>query len=351
MLGETVALAHSQRFRRIWQLVLAVLTVLTVVLLGGAYPDFTAARGSAVAFASAPPCGDTPPSATCIATEVVTVYNRYVTHGSKGGTYYHVQIYVPGGGYQTTTASYSEYYAMPPGAEVTAEVWRGRAVRLMTDAGGYTTDYYPPAVLGGWMITLVLIPAALAFGATALMFGLSAAGPDDLMRREVTGDAPPPRDAPAGLLAAVLAWKAGKAMAWGVVAAAAVLAFWAISITSGSAAPASAEQAPLVATAIAAGTAFVAYVLIYRRALRDATTGVYAAIPVTSETIIRGRSGPLGVRARYTLQDGATAKVSITRRWWRRVGVGSRLDAVVSPETGKIWRLLGVFDGTGNQIF
>ena len=341
--------AHSPSFR--WWVSAGLVLLAAVIALPSidVLPSFEHVAASATAYHSAPDCtgaaGD-----GCVLHTSALIVNDYTTTGSKGALYYYVTFNGPALSGQTTQVSGSDYNRLPVGSEVPALVWHGSVVTLSpADSGGpITTDAQPIEQLRTDTIALLIPMAALILLAMAVAVLLSVNGPDDEVRSAVMAVREPPRPVPPGLRSAVVAGRVADAGLASLAVCVVVMVVYLVFIGSavgvvGTAPVAMVLAIPMVSLGV--------YRYRYLRAVRDVTTGVFAEVPVNSETIIRGKNGPMGIQARYTLADGRQSSVRITRRWWRKVHPATRLNAIVSPSDGRIWRLLGMTDDNGRPVY
>lgn len=339
-------LQHSPLFRASLMVVSLALGILA--LLGGVaiVDGLNQTTAAAVALGQARPCGAVA-TPECVDSTDVVIADRYVTYGSRNSHYYHLVYTVPGGGYQRTEIASSVYDAVSVGESVPALEWRG----IVFEIDGAHTDAYPNGQVVNELLGLLMLPIAVSLIAGGFFLVLTPATTDDLVRANVNQNSPPPpRNPPTGIWRSVLAWRTPLASLYGLGTTTLMLIIFVILAQSG-ATVGSATLAPFIYLVFQIAGMALGYSLIYRSVVRDLTQGQFAPIPVESETIIRGRYGPIGIKARYSMRDGQPSTVKITARWWRRVHVATRLDAVANPATGKIWRVLGMFDDTGNPVY
>ena len=292
-------------------------------------------------------------SVPCLSNVTATVTGSYVTYGSKGSHHYWISVEPPPSSGsnigENIEVSYSDYYSVATGTEVPATMWRSVLMTVTAPGGSvYQTPDNPAQKIGPAMFSLLVPAFAVGLLLSGAFIAISRRTPNDVLRDATHGVPQPPRPVPRGLVIAVLGWTTARAMLFYGIAL--LLEAWWLTAIAASRPTSTGFAPPLMIATVLIVSAFV-YAFVYQQLVRDVTKGVISEIPVKWDEILYNKGRPYAAKVAYTVKDGSVDHKTIRARWWRLIHIGTRIHAIASPETGKIWRILGMTNDAGEPVY
>ena len=343
---------HTQKFAYGIAALLGLFGFVAVALSNSLLPNFYHTVSKAEDLHNAVACS-TANSADCTTQGSGVITDAYVSHSSKGGTHYHVNVADTNSNSvaaSTAEVDINEYNEMPTGTPVHVTEWMNSIITVYApDNVGYSTPDNPISQLVLDTFSLfVPIGGVAALVAAILLLG-NTRTPDDIARESTRDHPTPPREITRGLLGSVMTWYTGRAALTYLSLMVLEAAYFGVRASNGD--PNFEVPAPFVMGLTFILVSALVYGFYYRRMARIISEGVLAEIPVTGERMIRNRGRSIGAKVTYQLSDGRQGHLRITKPWWSKIHLATKLHVLTSPSTGKVQRVLGMTDDAGGAVY